>query len=179
MSAKIGAGCCNHITFPAWNLNLNSKSKKIWKNKKGMSFLRNILFCRSDVSLQRYETSKFEKNVFFTKSAAVHSFYIANSPWNLYLNSKSHKIWKNKKRMAFLRNILFCLWNVWLQRYDSANRRPILEKTLFKQLAVVHCDPSSSHVWLMVGGGGRTSICGMAKDWRSLFFLTFFRITKS
>jgi len=45
-----------------------------------MAFLRNILFCRSDVSLQRYETSKFEKNAFFTKSAAVHNFYIANSP---------------------------------------------------------------------------------------------------
>ena len=33
--------------------------------------------------------------------------------------------------MAFLRNILFCLSDVSLQRYDSANRRPILEKTLF------------------------------------------------
>ena len=78
--------------------------------------------------------------------------------------------------MAFLGNILFCLWDVLLQRYDSANRRPILEKTLFTQLAVVHCDPSSSHVWLMVGGGGRTSICGMAigqglKD--PCFFETF------
>jgi hypothetical protein len=38
------------------------------------------------------------------------------------------------------------------------------KKHFFTQLAVVHCDPSSSHVWLMVGGGGRTSICGMAKD---------------
>jgi hypothetical protein len=68
--------------------------------------------------------------------------------------------------MAFLRNILFCLSDVSLQRYDYANRRPILEKTLFHTVgrAVVHCDPSSSHVWLMVGGGGRTSICGMAKD---------------
>jgi hypothetical protein len=54
-----------------------------------------FLFCLSDVSLQRYDTSKFEKNEFFTKSAAVHNFYIA---------------------------------------------------------------------WLLVGGGGRTSICGMAKD---------------
>ncbi len=25
-------------------------------------------------------TTKFKKNVFFTKSAAVHNFYIANSP---------------------------------------------------------------------------------------------------
>jgi hypothetical protein len=45
-----------------------------------MVFLRNILFCRSDVLLQRYEISKLEKNAFFTKSAAVHNFYIANSP---------------------------------------------------------------------------------------------------
>ncbi len=35
------------------------------------------------------------------------------------------KIWKNEKGMAFLRNILFCLSDVSLQRYDSANRRPI------------------------------------------------------
>jgi len=47
-------------------------------------------------------------------------------------------------------------------------------------LAVVRCDPSSSHVWLIVGGGERTSICGMAKDKKILvFFETFFRITKS
>jgi hypothetical protein len=45
-----------------------------------MAFLGNILFCLSEVSLQRYDTSKFEKNVFFTKLAAVHNFYIANSP---------------------------------------------------------------------------------------------------
>jgi hypothetical protein len=32
-----------------------------------MAFLGNILFCLSDVSLQRYDTSKFEKNAFFTK----------------------------------------------------------------------------------------------------------------
>ncbi len=53
-----------------------------------MEFLRNILFCRSEGLLQRYETSKFEKNAFFTKSAAVHNFHIANSPLNLDLNSK-------------------------------------------------------------------------------------------
>jgi hypothetical protein len=76
--------------------------------------------------------------------------------------------------MAFLRNILFGLSDVSLKRYVSANRRPILEKTLFTQLAVVHCDPSSSHVWLMVGGGGRTSICGMAKDEKILVFLKLF-----
>jgi hypothetical protein len=45
---------------------------------------------------------KFEKNAFFTKSAAVHNFYIANLPWNLDLNSKSHKIWKNQKGLVFL-----------------------------------------------------------------------------
>jgi hypothetical protein len=54
--------------------------------------------------------------------------------------------------MAFLRNILFCLSDVLLQRYD------------FTQLAVVHCDPGRSHVWLMVECGVRTSICGMAED---------------
>ncbi len=67
------------------------------KNEKGMAFLRNILFCRSDVSLPRYETSKLEKNVFFTKSAAVHNFNIANLPWNLDLNSKSHNMKKWEK----------------------------------------------------------------------------------
>ncbi len=51
-----------------------------------MAFLRNILFCLLDILLQRYDTSKFEKKTFFTKSAAVHNFYIANSPGNLYLN---------------------------------------------------------------------------------------------
>ncbi len=76
--------------------------------------------------------------------------------------------------MAFLRNILFFLSDVSLQRYDSANRQPILEKTLFHTVGSVHCDPSSSHVWLMVGGGGRTSICGMARIKRSLFFLKIF-----
>jgi hypothetical protein len=86
---------------------------------KGMAFLRNILFCLSDVLLQRYNPSMFEKNAIFTKSAAVHNFYIANSPWNLDLNLKSHKICKNKKGMAFLRNILFCLSDVSLQRYDQ------------------------------------------------------------
>ncbi len=37
-----------------------------------MAFLRNILFCLLDVTLQRYDISKFEKNAFFTKLAAVH-----------------------------------------------------------------------------------------------------------
>jgi len=152
ISAKIGAGCCNHIAFWAWNLNLNSKCNKIWKNEKGMAFLGNILFCLSDVSLQRYDTSKFEKNAFFTKSAAVHNFYIANSPWNLDLNSKSHKIWKNEKGMAFLRNILFCLWDVSLQRYDSANRRPILEKTLFH--TVGSCTQWPKQLTCLADGGG-------------------------
>ena len=121
MSAKIGVGCCNHIAFWAWNLNLNSKSNKIWKNEKGMAFLRNILFCRSDVSLQRYETSKFEENAFFTKSAAVHNFYIANSPWNLYLNSKSHKIWKNEKgngvsKEYFILSVRRFVAKIWLRK---------------------------------------------------------------
>jgi hypothetical protein len=45
-----------------------------------MAFLKNILFCLSDISLQSYDTSQFEKNAFFTKLAAVHNFYITNSP---------------------------------------------------------------------------------------------------
>ncbi len=164
MSAKIGAGCCNHIAFSALNLNLNSKSNKIWKNQKEMAFLRNILFCLSDISLQSYDTSKFEKNAFFTKSAAVHNFYNENSPWNLDLNSKSHKIWKNMKGMAFLRNIYFVCRTFRCKYMTPQIGGRFWKKYFFTQLAVVHCDPSSSRVWLMVGGGGRTSICGMAKD---------------
>ncbi len=60
--------------------------------------------------------------------------------------------------MAFLRNILLCLSDVSLQIGGR-----FWKKHFFTQLAVVHCDPSSSHVWMMVGGGGRTSKCGMAK----------------
>jgi hypothetical protein len=138
MSAKIGEWCCNHIPFWAWNLNLNWKCNKIWKNEKGMSFLENILFCLSDVSLQRYDTSIFEKNAFFTKWAAVHNFYITNSPWNLDLNSKSHKI--------------FCLWDVLLQRYDSLNRRPIVEKTLFH--TVGSCTQWPKQLTCLANSGG-------------------------
>jgi len=66
---------------------------------------------------------------------------------------------KTRKEWSYL-----YLSDISLQRYHSANFLPILKKRFFTQLAVVHCDPSSSRVWLMVGGGGRTSICGMAKD---------------
>jgi hypothetical protein len=162
MSAKIGEGCCNHMAFSAWNLNLKLKSNKRWKNEKGMAILRNIFFCRSDVLLQRYETSKFEKNTFFTKSATVHNFYIANSHRNLNLNSKSHKIWKNEKGMVFLGTFYFVCRTSCCK--DMTSQIGGNKKHFFTQLAVVHCDPSSSHVWLMVGGGGRTSICAMAKD---------------
>jgi hypothetical protein len=80
------------ITSPP---SLNSiKFKKIIKYEKrernGIS--KEYFILSVGVALQRYDTSKFEKNAFFTKSAAVHNFYIANSPWNLDLNSKSHKI---------------------------------------------------------------------------------------
>ncbi len=117
------------------------------RERNGVSF-----FCLLDVSLQRYDTSKFEKNAFFTKLAAVHNFYIANSPWNLDLNSKNFKIWKNKQRMAFLRNILFCLSDISLQRYDSANRRPILEKTLFH--TVGSCTLWPKQLTCLADGGG-------------------------
>jgi hypothetical protein len=78
--------------------------------------------------------------------------------------------------MAFLRNILFCLSDVLLQRYDSANRRPILEKTLFHTVGscTVHCGPSSSHVWLMVGVEGGPVYVGWPRIKRSLFFLKLF-----
>ena len=98
-----------------------------------------------------WDLKVWEKRV-FTKSAAVHNFYIANSPWNLDLNSKSHKIWKNEKGMAFLRNILFCLSDVSLQRYDSANRRPILEKTLFH--TVGSCTLWTKQLTCLADGGG-------------------------
>ncbi len=145
-----------------------------------MAFLRNILFCRSDVSLQRYETSKFEKNAFFTKSAAVHNFYNANSPWNLDLNSKSYKIWINKKGVVFLRNILFCLSDFSLQRYDSANRRLILEKNTFSDSWQLYTVTQAAHMfgwWWWVEGG--PAYVGWPRIKRSLFFWDFFRITKS
>jgi hypothetical protein len=72
--------------------------------------------------------------------------------------------------MAFLRNILFCLWDVLLQRYDSANRRPILEKTLFHtvtQAADSGGWREDQHMW---DGQGLKDPC---------FLKTFFRITKS
>ena len=143
--------------------------------RKGVS--RKYLFYLWNVSLQRYDTSKFEKNVFFTKSAAVHNFYIANSPWNLDLNSKNHKIWKNENGMAFLRNILFCLSDVSLQRYDSANRRPILEKTLFHTVGscTVYTVTQAAHMfgwWWGVEGG--PAYVGWPRIKRSLFFWNFF-----
>jgi len=140
-----------------------------------MAFLRNIFFCRSDVSLPRYETSKFDKNAFFTKSAAVHNFYIANAAWNLNLNSKSHKIWKNEKGMTFLRNILFCLSDVSLQRYDSANRRPILEKNTFSHSWQLYTVTQAAHMfgwWWGVEGG--PAYVGWPRIKRSLFFFKLF-----
>ncbi len=61
---------------------------------------------------------------------------------------------KQQERYGVSKKNLFCLSDVSLQRYDFANRRPILEKTLFHTVGScnVHCDPSSSHGWLMVGG---------------------------
>ncbi len=89
------------------------------QERNGVS--KEYLFFRSDVSLQRYETSKFEKNAFFTKSAAVHNFYIANSLWNLELNSKSHKIWKNEKRNGvskkyFILSVGRFIAKIWLRK---------------------------------------------------------------
>ncbi len=52
MSAKIGAECPNWIAISPWTLNLNSKSNKVWKNAKEMTFLWHVLFGLSDVSLQ-------------------------------------------------------------------------------------------------------------------------------
>ncbi len=77
---------------------------------------------------------------------------------------------KKQERNGVWKTFLFGLSDISLQRYDSINRQLILEKRFFTQLAVVHCDPSSSQVWLTVGGGGRTSICGMAKDEKILVF---------
>ncbi len=64
-------------------VNLDSKSNKIWKNLKEMAFLRNVLFCLSNVLLQRYDPADFDKNAFFTKSAVVNNFYIAIPSWKL------------------------------------------------------------------------------------------------
>ena len=141
-----------YIANSPWNLYLNSKSHKIWKKRERNGVSKKYFILSVGRFVAKIWTTKFEKNVFFTKSAALHNFFIANSLWNIDLNSKSHKIWKNEKGMAFLRNILFCLWNVSLQRYDSANRRPILEKTLFH--TVGSCTLWPKQLTCLADGGG-------------------------
>jgi hypothetical protein len=44
------------------------------KNLEWNDVSRNILFCLSDFTLQRYVTSTFEKNVFFTKKQLSTTF---------------------------------------------------------------------------------------------------------
>ncbi len=44
-----------------------------------MAFLRHFLFCLLDISLQRYDSPNFEKNVFFTRLTVVHNFCIVIS----------------------------------------------------------------------------------------------------
>jgi hypothetical protein len=62
------------------------------------------------------------KKAFFTPSAVEDNFYTAFSAWNLNLNLKSNKIWKNKKNNV---SKTFCLSDVSLQRYDYADFGPI------------------------------------------------------
>ncbi len=106
-------------------------------------FPRHVLFCLSDVLLQRYDSDDFEKKRF-------------SQNWQLYitftsqfaLNSKSCKIWKNGNRMASL------------QRYDAANFELILKKRLIYTVG-------SCTLWPKMGLGEdrfQTSMCGMAKD---------------
>ncbi len=138
-----------------------------------MAFLKNILFCLLDISLQRYDTSKFEKNTFFTKSAAVHNFNIANLPWNLDLNSKSHKIWKNEKGLAFLRNILSVgrfVAKIWL-----SNQAADFGKNTFSHSWQLYTVTQAAHVfgwWWGVEGG--PAYVGWPRIKRSLFFWIFF-----
>ncbi len=99
---------------------------------------------------------------------------IANSPWNLDLNSKCHKIWKIEKGMAFLRHILFGLSDVLLQRYDSANRRPIWKKS-FSHSWQLYTVTQAAHVfgwWWGVEGG--PAYVGWPRIKRSLYFLKHF-----
>ena len=49
---------------------------------------------------------------------------------------KSHKIEKNEKEMMFLRNVLFCLSGVSLQRYHSADFG-LIKKTLFHTVSIL------------------------------------------
>ncbi len=84
--------------------------------------------------------------------------------------------------MVFLRHILFCLSDVSLQRYDSADLGPILEKNTFShswQLYIVTQDDyelrKAAHVfgrWWRVEGG--PAYVGWPRIKRSLFFLHFF-----
>ncbi len=126
-----------------------------------------------------WDIKVWEKHVFHKIGSCTQLLH-CKFALNLYLNSKSHKIWKNEKGMAFPRSILFCLSEVSLQRYDSPNRWPILEKTLFH--TVGSCTMWPKQLTCLADGGGWREDQHM---WDGLglkdpcFFLTFFRITKS
>jgi hypothetical protein len=66
-SAKIGEGCCNHIAFLAWNLNLNSKVIKYEKTRKEWRFSGIFYFvCRTfhykDMTPQSLRKMRFSQN---------------------------------------------------------------------------------------------------------------------
>ncbi len=67
-----------------------------------MVFLRHVLFCLLDISLQRYDSPNFEKNAFFTRFTVVHNFCIAIShPKILILFQKVIKYEKVAKEWCF------------------------------------------------------------------------------
>ena len=59
---------------------------------------------------------------------------------------------KKRERNGVSKKYLFCLSDVSLQRYDSANRRPILEKTLFH--TVGSCTQWPKQLTCLADGGG-------------------------
>jgi hypothetical protein len=59
---------------------------------------------------------------------------------------------KKRERNGVSKEYLFCLSDVSLQRYDSANRRPILEKTLFHTVGC--CTLWPKQLTCLADGGG-------------------------
>ncbi len=134
-----------------------------------------ILSFRRFVANILYDPADFEKNVFFTKSAVVHNCYIAIPTWNLFLNSKSNKIGKG---LTFLYHVLFCLSNVSLQRYDSAQFWAEFENKAFSHSRMLytvtqHWCGGEDRVWTSIDGWDGQGLKN------SCFFGNFSRITKS
>ncbi len=95
---------------------------------------------------------------------------------------KFKKSWnmKRRERNGVSKKYIFFLSDISLQRYDSTNRRPILEKTLFHTVGI--CTLWPKQLTCLADGGGWREDQHMwdGQGWKDpCFFITFFRITKS